>query len=219
MKALSSWLESGIRLLQSLGGLGGACVTPPVAARPRLRGSAWGLRHEALRPDASQIVSETGSEQVGTDPELDGVLSPPRGDGLHRLACWLLLFGLAWFGYSVSLPARSDELARIEAAFGIRVERLKLAAGGHILDFRYRVLDSSKSAGLLQPGASTYLMPDKAPVRLDPIPLEPAAAPQALDRSGGENAALFGNPGRLLRRGDRVTLVLGGFRASGLTIQ
>jgi hypothetical protein len=163
-------------------------------------------------------MSESCDEPNGADPGLDAVLSPPRADGLHGLACWLLLFGLAWFGYSVSLPARSDELARIEAAFGIRVERLRLAAGGHILDFRYRVLDSSKSAGLLRPGTSAYLMPDKAPVRLDPIPL-PAAAPQPLDRSGGENAALFGNPGRLLRRGDRVTLVLGGFRASGLTIQ
>ena len=219
MKARSSWLESGIRLLLTLGGFGGACVSPPVAARPRPRGSSWGLRHEAPRTESPQTMSKAGSEQPGADPELDGVLSAPQGDGLHGLACWLLLFGLAWFGYSVSLPARSDELARIEAAFGIRVERLRLAAGGHILDFRYRVLDSSKSARLLRSGASTYLMPDKAPVRLDPIPLEPAAAPQVLDRSGGENAALFGNPGGLLRRGDRVTLVLGGFRASGLTIQ
>jgi hypothetical protein len=135
------------------------------------------------------------------------------------MPCWLLLCGLAWFGYSVSLPSRSDELVRIEAAFGIRIERLKLAAGGHALDFRYRVLDATKSAGLLQPGARTYLMPDKAPVRIDPIPLESAAAMRSLEPGVGENAALFGNPGRLLRRGDRVTLVLGGFKASGLTVQ
>jgi len=144
----------------------------------------------------------------------------PRGQRLADAAAfWLLMCGLAWFGYTVSLPARSSELARVEAAFGIRVEKVKLAAGGYFLDFRYRVLDQAKASDLLHPGDDSYLMPEKAAVRLEAIQVPSAASSKLEDRDTGVAVAFFDNPGQLIKRGDRVTLVLGRFKASGLTVQ
>lgn len=138
---------------------------------------------------------------------------------VNTAAFWLLLGSFAWFAYSVSLPAGPSELARAEAACGIRVEKLTLAASGYLLDFRYRVLDRSKASELLDPETAPYLMLERMPVRLDAVALPLEAPSTTREPTDGVHVALFGNPGQLIKQGDRVTLVLGRFKARGLTVQ
>jgi hypothetical protein len=200
----------------------GPCETPgsrrPANPRSRWAPSTRWHRTPDPVPDSAAVNKIVSTASNGHSSAR--VVSGPRL--LDAISLLLVFCGMAWFGYTVSLPARPSELARAEAAFGIRVEKLQLGAGGFFLDCRYRVLDRDRAAGLLPPGAAAYLMSEKSSVRLEamqvsPIADEKPATGEVLSHS--VNVALFGNPGQLIKRGDRVTLFLGRFKATGLTVQ
>lgn len=168
--------------------------------------------------DELATASERGALVLDITHAVSGATAP-EARRWNAAAFWLLLCGFVWFGYTVSLPAEPSELARAEAAFGIRLEKLELSAGGYLLDVHYRVLDRGKASDLLNLRETAYLMLEKTPVRLDAVgkPSDGTSSPPHADT--GARVTLFGNPGRLIKRGDRVTLVLGPFKASGLTVR
>lgn len=114
------------------------------------------------------------------------------------------------------LASQAEELAKAEAALGIKVERLSLTAAGYMLDFRYRVTDVGKAAPLLDQKVRPYVLTDQQ-TRLE-VPQTPTVgtlkqstkAPQA----GQIYFAMIANPGKTLKAGDRVTLVMGDFKAN-----
>lgn len=125
------------------------------------------------------------------------------------------------------LHALTEELSPLEAEWGIKLLGVRLTAGGYALDFRYKVLDPKKAAPLVQRRFSPvpYVIVERTGAKLG-VPFTQKAGslrssvttPEQI-RRGRNYAALFANPGRHARVGDRVTVAFGGFRAEHLLVQ
>jgi hypothetical protein len=106
---------------------------------------------------------------------------------------------------------------------GIRVEALRLSAAGYVLDFRYRVVDASKAAPLLDGKQRPYLLDGKG-AKLG-VPRTPKLGSLRQTSRNGKVKLdhsyfiLFANPAKYLQRGDRVTLVVGDAKVPGLTVE
>jgi hypothetical protein len=90
---------------------------------------------------------------------------------------------------------------------------------GELVRFTYRVLDADKAKTLNDKKAEPALIDPQAQVKLVVPSMERLgscvrAAPQA----GKSYWMAFSNKGRLVKRGDRVNVVIGKFRADGLVV-
>ena len=108
--------------------------------------------------------------------------------------------------------------------WGIRVEGLRLSSAGSMLDFRYRVLDAKKAAPLLDGKSQPTLLDAAHGARLG-VPESPVLG-RIRQTARNNNILLdrnyfilFGNPGKVLRSGDTVTLLLGQVKVTDLTVQ
>jgi hypothetical protein len=105
--------------------------------------------------------------------------------------------------------------------FGVDDLRVRSISSGSSLEFRYRVVDAQKATMLTDKRAKPYLIDQKTGNRLA-VPtmekigeLRQTAAPEA----GREYWMIFSNPGKLVKPGERVDVVIGAFRASSLTVE
>jgi hypothetical protein len=107
---------------------------------------------------------------------------------------------------------------------GIEIHGLHLSAHGYVLDMRYRVRDQVKAAPLLDSKKKVYLIDDARQARLG-VPESPVIGGM---RQTSRNHAvytdrdyfiLFVNPGRAVRAGDTVQLVVEGRKIAQLTVQ
>ncbi len=133
----------------------------------------------------------------------------------------LALAGCA--GHRSSSAAAAEGRGRVEEAAGIRVEALRLSAAGTMLDFRYRVIDQARAAALLDGRQRPYLL-DGRGAKLG-VPETPILGSLRQTARNGKVSPqhtyfmLFANPGRYLRPGDQVTLVVGDARLTDLTVE
>jgi hypothetical protein len=118
----------------------------------------------------------------------------------------------------------TNPTAATEAQWGIRVEGLRLSAAGSMLDFRYRVLDAKKAAPLLDGKLQPMLLDAAHGARLG-VP-ESAVLGRIRQTARNNNIKLdrnyfimFGNPGKVLQSGDKVTLLLGQVKITDLSVQ
>ncbi len=116
----------------------------------------------------------------------------------------------------------SAAAADLAERWGMRVESLRLSAQGHILDFRYRVLDPDKAAALTDSAQAAWLI-NEATGERHKVPKMPkmgtlrstAVRPEA----GRIYVILFANPGASIQSGDRVAVEIGAFRAEHLVVE
>jgi hypothetical protein len=151
-----------------------------------------------------------------------------------------LRIGLAWLGLvgiasllcacaSTPTPVvASQPIAvvadSVESTYGIRVEGLRLTAAGSMLDFRYRVLDTRKAAPILDGRMLPYLLDEAHGAKLG-VPDTPVLG--RIRQTARNNKILtdrtyfimFGNPGKALQSGDKVTLLLGDLKITDLTVR
>ncbi len=112
----------------------------------------------------------------------------------------------------------ADQLAE---QWGIEVTSIRLTANDHMIDFRYRVLDAAKAASLFERQTKPRLVHDKTgkvlavPDTAKIGPLRNSYTPEA----GKIYWMFFGNAGYLVKPGDRVTVVIGDFRAEDLVVE
>lgn len=104
------------------------------------------------------------------------------------------------------------------------MEALRLTAAGAMLDFRYRVLDPQKAAPLLDGRVQPFLLDEAHGAKLA-VPDTPVLGRM---RQTSRNQVvltdhtyfiLFGNPGKAVRSGDTVTLLLGSVRITNVKVQ
>ncbi len=104
--------------------------------------------------------------------------------------------------------------------WGIDSLSVKLAESGELVRFAWRVLDPGKAKLLNDKRLEPSLVDPQAGVRLvvpamaKVGPLRQSAAPEA----GKSYWMVFSNKGRVVKRGDRVNIVIGEFRAEGLAV-
>ncbi len=104
--------------------------------------------------------------------------------------------------------------------WGIELMAMRSTAAGHMVDFRYKVLDAEKSAPLFKRQTKPYLI-HQASGKVLAVPntakvgsLRNTNTPQ----QGRIYWMFFGNKG-LVKAGDKVTVVIGDFKAENLVVQ
>jgi len=118
-------------------------------------------------------------------------------------------------------PLRAIDREALEARWGIRIESLRLTAGGYMLDLRYRVVDAGKAAPLFVRKIKPVLKDEKSGVVMTVLtPPKIGALRSSNDPQEGRTYfTIFGNPGRFIARHRKVTITIGEFSVSGLTVR
>ena len=104
---------------------------------------------------------------------------------------------------------------------GIELVAMRSTAEGHMVDFRYKVLDAEKAAPLFKRQTKPYLIHQESGKALA-VPntakigsLRNSNTPQ----EGRIYWMFFGNHHRLVQKGDKVTVAIGDFRAPDLQVK
>jgi hypothetical protein len=104
--------------------------------------------------------------------------------------------------------------------WGVDIVGIKPVSSGYMLAFRYRVLDPKKAQALNNKKLRPYVIDQATGIRLAVPSLEnigelrQSAEPEA----NRTYYMIFGNPGKLVKSGSRVDVVIGDFRVNGLKV-
>lgn len=149
---------------------------------------------------------------------------------IRRLA-GLMLLGVVLFlspssGWSAT-PGETDlfnhprDKTRIKRRWGIEIVSMRRTAAGYLLDFRYRVLDTEKAKPVFERKYKPVLIHEATGARFM-VPAPGKVGPlrnSNLPQEGRIYWMAFANPGKFIKPGDRVTVVIGDFRAEHLVVQ
>ena len=125
-----------------------------------------------------------------------------------------------WQGSRVNGLSRRAEMY-YEGTWGVCELRVKAAESGELIRFNYRVLDPSKAATLNDKKAEPELYDAQAGVKLSVPQMEKVGKlrQESTPKAGMTYWMAFSNPTRAVKRGDRVDVVIGSFRAANLIVE
>jgi hypothetical protein len=139
----------------------------------------------------------------------------------------LLLVGSAMLAVVGSCPAETTSGTPAEtgsdylAQWGVTIRGVRLTGAEHFVDFRFRVIDPEKAVKLMNRKEQAVLI-DEVSKKALPVttgklgPLRPSdMAPKA----NRDYVILFSNLDKILKKGSKVTVVIGEFKAEGLTVE
>ena len=115
----------------------------------------------------------------------------------------------------------SDQIYDVEKTWGIRIEGIRLSAADYMLDFRYRVIDPVKAAPLFNRKTKPYLIDQESGAKFM-VPSPPKVGPlRTSDPPQADRTyfIMFGNPGKYVKKGNKVTVVIGDFRLEDLIVE
>jgi hypothetical protein len=116
----------------------------------------------------------------------------------------------------------AGKAGRFYALFwGIDSPTVKATESGELIRFSYRVLDADKAKNLNDKKIEAYLISPSAGVRLSVPSLEKIGQlrQSPTPEAGKTYWMAFSNPGRRVKPGDRVNVVIGNFQAQGLVVE
>lgn len=104
--------------------------------------------------------------------------------------------------------------------WGVEVLWVKQTAAGHMLEFRYKVLDAEKAKPLFDRQTKPVLIHQKSGSQLIvPTPGKTGALRNSnTPREGTTYWMFFANPGKLVRPGDQVTIQIGEYLQQHVTV-
>jgi len=121
-------------------------------------------------------------------------------------------------GFIQQTKQQKQELSK---KWGIELVAMRSTAAGHMIDFRYRVLDAEKAAPLFVRKTKPYLIHQESGKALA-VPntaklgsLRNSNIPQ----QGRTYWMFFGNSHGLIQIGDKVTVAIGDFRATDIEVK
>jgi len=140
------------------------------------------------------------------------------------LLCILIFIKLT--GCSTTTKVQTQDVASedglsLEERWGIKIVGVRLSANGYMIDFRYRVIDPEKASPLFDRGERPYLV-DQASGAKFVVPNPPKTGPLRTSDKPQANRnyfILFANPGKYIKEGSWVTVVIGNFKAENLTVE
>ena len=108
--------------------------------------------------------------------------------------------------------------------WGVEVVSINLTSAGYMLDFRIRVVDAEKALPLFDHRIKPYVLTDRSKIKL-PVPMAPKVGAFRPTNRGKNIKAdrtyymVFANPDSFVKPGEKVSVVIGDFRAEKLTVQ
>jgi hypothetical protein len=125
-----------------------------------------------------------------------------------------------WQGSQLTRLSRRAEMY-YEGVWGVGELRVKTAESGELVRFDYRVLDPEKAAALNDKKAEPELIDSQAGVKLSVPQMEKIGKlrQSSTPKEGMTYWMAFANPTRAVKRGHKVDVVIGSFRAIGLLVE
>lgn len=152
----------------------------------------------------------------GLSLELNKVIADNRETFLR------LIFIISLTFISCSSLNKNPEYTDIEDLLGIKISGLRLSAEGYMIDFRYKVIDPVKARPLFESGVKPFIEDQKTGSRFF-VPNSPKIGPlrqmPRFPESGKVYFILFANPGKFLKHGDTVSVIIGKFRIENIKIE
>jgi hypothetical protein len=111
---------------------------------------------------------------------------------------------------------------RILEDLGVEVIAIRTTAAGSMLDFRFKVLDKEKAMPFFLKELKPHLIDERTGAVLEvPVPAKggPMRPTSRDPRVGVTYFMLFGNPGKFIKKGDLVTIVVGENRVEKLIVE
>jgi len=109
----------------------------------------------------------------------------------------------------------------MEQKWGISVTALRLTGGDHFVDFRYRVLDPDKAAVILNREEKAILVHEASgreyPVSVNK--LGPMRGTTVKPEANRQYVILFSNVNKMLKKGDKVSVLVGDAKIENLTLE
>ena len=111
----------------------------------------------------------------------------------------------------------------IEEQWGVKIESLRISGAGNLLDFRYRIIDPEKASHLVDRRNKAYMI-DQASGKVLSVPTTAKVGPlrqtvrYGLPKKDRIYFILFGNP-HVMKSGDKVTVVIGDFKAENILVE
>jgi hypothetical protein len=105
--------------------------------------------------------------------------------------------------------------------FGVDHLHVRYISSGSSLEFRYRVVDPDKAQILTDKRAKPFMVDQTTGNKLAVPTMEKIGELRqtATPELGHEYWMVFSNPGKLVKPGQRVDVMIGPFRAEGLTVE
>ena len=125
-----------------------------------------------------------------------------------------------WQGSQLNRLSRRAEMY-YEGVWGVGELRVKAAESGELIRFNYRVLDPAKAAALNDKKLEPELFDAQAGVKLVVPQMDKVGKlrQSSTPKTGMTYWMAFSNPTRAVRRGHRVDVVIGSFRANSLIVE
>ena len=120
----------------------------------------------------------------------------------------------------VEMAAGEAEKGDLAEKWGIEITSIHLTAHDHMIDYRYRVLDADKATDLFKRQIKPHLIHQETEKVLS-VPETAKIGPlrnSNMPQEGRIYWMFFGNAGKLVKPGDKVTVVIGEFRAEDLIV-
>jgi hypothetical protein len=110
---------------------------------------------------------------------------------------------------------------RLAAAWGVDKLKVSYTASGNLIRFNYRVTDPVQAKVLGDKSATPYLVGQKNNVALQIPVMDKVGQLRQTGKllAGQEYWMVFSNKGNLIKRGDRVNVMIGSFHADGLMVE
>lgn len=155
-------------------------------------------------PAATMRAGQTAEKPGATTPLASSPSSPPRA--IRPLP----------------MGAMSPK-ARIyyQSVWGVDILGVKAVSSGLMLRFSYLVLDANRAKALNDKKADPVLIDAKSGAKLEIPMLEKVGKLRqtSTPENGRQYWMVFSNKGTLVKRGDKVDIVIGPFHANGLVVQ
>ena len=106
--------------------------------------------------------------------------------------------------------------------WGVQVEGIRFTAAGYMLDFRYRVVDADKAKRFMGRKVRPYLIDQDTGAKvIVPAPGKLGALKQtsSVPVENKTYFVMFANPGRFIKQGNKVTVVIGDFEAHDIMVE
>ena len=156
----------------------------------------------------SQLVAQAASSAANQAP-----VAVPASTPAARPA-------LIWQGSQANRISQRAE-RYYEGVWGVDELRIKTAESGELIRFNYRVLDPSKAAALNDKKTEPELYDAQAKVKLSVPQMEKVGKlrQESTPKAGMTYWMAFSNPTLAVKRGHRVDVVIGSFRATNILVE
>jgi hypothetical protein len=135
--------------------------------------------------------------------------------------CSTLLLLSAFASAHAEEAANVAPYADMEKKWGVRPVAVLLSAGGYMLDFRYHVSDAEKAAPLFSRQIKPYIIDQSSGAKFFvPETAKVGALRQTRKPYPDKNYfIIFGNPAKYVKKGSKVTVVIGDLKIENLTVE